>query len=209
MDKQQKDSDGYIILGRDRALISLSMQKWAGIETTIISLNGEYYNLNGIPCLWDNLMFEPGHSPAVPLNPIEAVKRMVKGATFYTEYGDRVFWGDNRNIFLCIQEGDIYNPSGSIFNGSFEHLYENDPLHKALKKRDMTRWEALAWATSEISHGWVVMNYPKAPADSDDWALPQSFNYFGSITNYRRAMLKPDCTGVDESSIQTFEVVEE
>jgi hypothetical protein len=209
MDKQTIDSDGDIVLTERRTLISSRMQKWAGIETIIIGLRKDYYELNGIPGLWEDLMFEPVHSPAVPLNPIEAVERMVKGEPSYTEDGGRVLWDGNVNNFLGLQAGDINNDSLSIFNGSFEHLYENLPHLEVLKKRDMTRWEVLAWATSEISHGWVVVNDSKAPADSDYWVSPQYFNYYGSITNYKRAMLKPDCTGVDESSIQTFEVVEE
>jgi hypothetical protein len=71
MDKQPKDSDGDIIYKKEHVMITLGMQKWAGIETTTINLDGEYYKLNGIPGLWNNMMFEPEYSPAVPLNPME------------------------------------------------------------------------------------------------------------------------------------------
>jgi hypothetical protein len=69
--------------------------------------------------------------------------------------------------------------------------------------RTMTCWEALAWASSEASHGWVV-----TPEGDETWFPPQFYSYIGNIDKYQRARLLPDGSGIDESSICGFEVEE-
>jgi hypothetical protein len=69
------------------------------------------------------------------------------------------------------------------------------------KKRLMTRWEALGWASSEESRGWVI-------ADSGRWAPPQSCSYSRPTEVYSRARLLPDLSGIDEATVQGFEVEE-
>jgi hypothetical protein len=66
----------------------------------------------------------------------------------------------------------------------------------------MSRWEILAWANSEESRGWVVRQ-----ADDADWFHPQYFDYLLNVEAYQRARFSPE-TGVDESTIQGFEVEE-
>jgi hypothetical protein len=83
---------------------------------------------------------------------------------------------------------------------------EDDGLRRHVKhKRFMTRWEVLDWANSEASRGWVVCIESKS---DDFWEPPQCLGYNLDIKSYRRARLLPDLSGVDESTIQGFEVEE-
>jgi hypothetical protein len=75
------------------------------------------------------------------------------------------------------------------------------------KKRPMTRWECLAWATSAEAQGWVITIEPDNSDKKDKWVAPQFFLYApDSISDYRRAKLKPDGTGIDEATITDFSV---
>jgi hypothetical protein len=66
----------------------------------------------------------------------------------------------------------------------------------------MTRWEVLNWIISEASRGWVVRDSSYA------WVPPQFHSYTVAISDYQRARLLPDLSGVDEDTIQGFEVEE-
>jgi hypothetical protein len=67
----------------------------------------------------------------------------------------------------------------------------------------MTRWEILAWANSEASRGWLVRG-----EGSDTWYVPQFYTYTDDINGFQRARLLPDLSGIDEDTIQGFEVEE-
>jgi hypothetical protein len=66
----------------------------------------------------------------------------------------------------------------------------------------MTGEEARAWAESNESLGWMVKH------QETHWTFPRYFGYGEIITNYQRAKLLPDGSGIDESTIQGFEVEE-
>jgi hypothetical protein len=67
----------------------------------------------------------------------------------------------------------------------------------------MTRFEILGWANSKKSRGWVV-----SQDGGDIWNAPQFFSYDLESDRYQRARLLPDFSGVDEDTIQGFEVEE-
>jgi hypothetical protein len=71
------------------------------------------------------------------------------------------------------------------------------------RKRDMNRWEILAWANSDASRGWVVRSEEDSP-----WNVPQFFSYNMGTERYQRARLLSDLSGVDETSVQGFKVEE-
>jgi hypothetical protein len=64
----------------------------------------------------------------------------------------------------------------------------------------MTRWELLAWANSEASRGWLVS------AGGSDWGSPQYFCYNMEEDRYQRARLLPDLSGIDENTVEGFEI---
>jgi hypothetical protein len=70
----------------------------------------------------------------------------------------------------------------------------------ARQKRYMTRFEVLGWASGAESRGWVVRPDPRG-----GWVAPQCLSYSEDIKDYWRARLLPDCSGVDESTVQGFE----
>jgi hypothetical protein len=74
--------------------------------------------------------------------------------------------------------------------------------------RAMTRWEVLAWAGGEASHGWVVRCLGSGDDDDNDWFPPQCTGYTCNTAEYRRARMLPDGSGIDEESIRGFEVEE-
>lgn len=85
----------------------------------------------------------------------------------------------------------------------FDHLMHK-PEPKTPQTRPMTRFECLAWANSTDSLGWFVCcDDIYSPID---WSVPQYFNFILGIGNYSRARLLPDKSGIDESTIQGFEV---
>jgi hypothetical protein len=64
----------------------------------------------------------------------------------------------------------------------------------------MTPEEAQAWAESDESLGWMVK------LGIREWTFPRFHGYGDDISHYRRSRMLPDMSGVDESTIQGFEV---
>jgi hypothetical protein len=144
---------------------------------------------------WEDWMFDPDYRPDEPLSPEDAIRAMLDGETLVTAEGHDVRWREDIANFERTAEGVIRN--GLVFAG----------LRRPEKrKRQMTRWEILVWASGEESRGWVVTDTAKGPGY---WYCPQGFEYDGgNLKEYRRAKLLPDGSGIDESTIQGFEVEE-
>jgi hypothetical protein len=70
----------------------------------------------------------------------------------------------------------------------------------AKRRRLMTDEEASTWANSEESHGWMVRTF------GFEWSFPSAFAYTCGMKSYERARINADLSGVDESTIQGFEV---
>jgi hypothetical protein len=142
---------------------------------------------------WSEWMFDPDYNPADrPLSAGDAIIAMVRdGETLVDEDGREHCW-----------DGDDF--VRDIGGNHWVDFYEFNNLYRrpAKRKRAMNRWEILDWASSEASRGWVVRQIWNAP----DWMCPPAPFYNLDTDTYQRARLLPDLSGVDESTIQGFEV---
>jgi hypothetical protein len=184
-----KDLEGGIT-GPDGCYMSPDMLDCAGHVKEIV-LVADRYRLDGAPfAWWSEWMFEPADAL---LSAEEAVIAMVHRKEELVDDDGRVhFW--NGLDFICNIAADR-----SVDSYEFENLHR--PSVK--RKRVMSRWEVLDWANSEASRGWVVRQ-----VGSEDWLCPQALYYNLDTDRYDRARLLPDLSGVDESTIQGFEVKE-
>jgi hypothetical protein len=125
-----------------------------------------------------------------PLSIREAALAMLNGEILVNREGIEQSFDDSRG-FMC----------GGI-NGSTTRWLDNLYRRPAKRKRIMTKNEAFVWAESEASLGWMVCNI----ADNK-WTFPRFFSYrMCCIENYQRARLLPDLSGIDESTVQGFEI---
>jgi hypothetical protein len=195
------------------------MFEYAGRTAHITKEDGVLYYLdidNG-EWRWEDWMFDPGYNPAVePLSAIDAIIAMVRGKeTLYDEEGRKHFFeedkGDRRHGRLVFLNEDGIAETACTFTGLCRRQEK--------RKRDMTRWEILAWANSDESRGWFVRGIyianTEARACLHEWQLPQLFRYDTSesfldvgVYEYQRARLLPDLSGIDESTICGFEAEE-
>jgi hypothetical protein len=165
------------------------MQGFAGriAKITNVFTIGYYrIDIDGGKWGWENWMFDPDYKANEPLSAEDAIRAMLDGETLYNEDGTIGYsWnGDSFNI-VDKDNFDVYT------------FYRRP----AKQKRAMTRWEVLDWTNSEASRGWVVRI-----DDKSEWVSPQCLGYGSNIKDYRRARLLPDLSGVDESTIQRFEI---
>jgi hypothetical protein len=138
---------------------------------------------------WEDWMFDPGYRPDEPLPPEDAIRAMLDG-------GEKLY--DKDGISYEFVGDGFLSACGwrmNIFTGLFRRPKK--------RKRPMTRWEILAWAGGEESRGWVVRQVGEI-----EWKLPQYFSYDLDSDRYERVKLLPDGSGIDESTIQGFEVEE-
>jgi hypothetical protein len=192
--KAQKKA-GVDLNNKDHGFPKL-MQKYAGRTAKIIEVDEDYYHLD-LPdqeFVWEDWMFDPDYRPDEPMTPEDAIRAMLDGERLENGEGWLYMW-DGKN-FRQIINGNRFTVA------EFNNLYRRPEK----RKRAMNRWEILAWASGEESRGWVVTNTTKGPGY---WDCPQCYEYDGGRLNeYRRAKLLPDGSGIDESTIQGFEVEE-
>jgi hypothetical protein len=154
---------------------------------------------------WADWMFDPDYKADGPLSAKDAVIAMVRDGEPLFDKGGRQFYWDN-NIKVLWHTSDDANDDSkahivdkAVF--PLPELYRRPKKHKRL----MSRSEALNWANSEASRGWAVRwKYD----DNNLWSLPKRITYIRTMDQYLRAQLIPDLFGVDESTIQGFEVEE-
>jgi hypothetical protein len=192
--------------GMGKLPVCLEMLEYAGQITTIKSVyDDETYRLDidGGKCWWDDWMFDPGYGADEPLSTVDAVMAMARDGKTLTSGGNDFWYSRERRFFLYKRTGAADHVMSSPVIEFPDKFY----LRAEKEKRQMTLWEALDWASSEESLGWVV----RSDADDDDnygWHPPQYYSYDGNLASYQRARLLPDLSGVDESTIQGFEVEE-
>jgi hypothetical protein len=133
-------------------------------------------------------MFDPDYRPDEPLSPEDAIRAMLDGERL-ADHDGVGYWYSGCGRFS----------SDSAWGAQFVAGLRRPEK----RKRKWTRWEVLAWASSEESHGWVV----RQEGDSV-WKAPQYFAYTLEEDRYQRARLLPDLSGVDPNTIQGFEVEE-
>jgi hypothetical protein len=154
-------------------------------------------------------MFDPDYKADGLLSAKDAIIAMVRdGEHLLDKDGREFYWDDDVKIFWYTLDavndaGKEYTVRGSNF--PLPDLYRCP----SRRKRPMTRWEVLDWANSKAGRGWVVC--PAGDGVSRPpgvWRPPQFYGYDEGVEYYQRARLLPDLSGVDESTIQGFEVEE-
>jgi hypothetical protein len=146
---------------------------------------------------WQDWMFDPDYKPKdEPLSAEDAIRAMMDGETLYRNHDMKYYWSEQDKCFYH------YGPNSTVadevrwFNG----LYRRP----AKRKRRMTQREAINWAHSKESWGWLVRCEDFV---RKEWMYPVEFDYsLSALNNYQRARLLPDLSGIDESTIQGFEV---
>jgi hypothetical protein len=137
-----------------------------------------------------------------PLPAVDAIRAMLDGETLYDKSGYRCVWNSKGEYFEALSE-EGYN-LGTI--GVFNDLHRRP----ARQMRPMTTDEVKDWAQSDKSLGWMVRitrgkNFPPV---FRMWMFPRKTCYVLISERYQRARLLPDLSGIDESTIQGFEVEE-
>jgi hypothetical protein len=194
---QGADAGNILPKSCDRAAFN-AMLRYAGEEAKIIRIDGEgspkeryKLDIDDERFFWESGMFNP------PLLPKDAIMAMLNGEILYN--GDKTikyFWSGFCFLLVRINSNILPMPISYFENDTFyRHLTE--------RKRTMTRWEVLDWVNSSASWGWVVKQ-----KKCKKWNVPQILFYDNDIGEYQRAMLSRDKSGVDESTIQKFEVKE-
>jgi hypothetical protein len=170
------------------------MYEMAGRVGEIVNVFDDYYNLDidwGNDA-WEDWMFDPDYRPDEPLSPEDAIRAMLDGETLYAK-DMRKYWFNGDQFMAEDIDGDERSPS------EFDGLRRRPEK----RKREMTNGEAMAWAKSEESHGWMVRC-----GETGAWQFPNTFCYACPPYHYQRARLRPDCSGIDESTIQGFEIAD-
>jgi hypothetical protein len=194
IDAQEKDRDG------DITKYGMSFMKdmfiYAGEATEITRAESDGYKLKIDDSFWwEDWMFDPDCTLAdKTLSPKDAIRAMLDGEVLRDPIGRELYWDETNRAFYMRNEGSCL-----FAKNNFTGLYRR-PVKC---KRPMTRWEMLDWAGSEASRGWVVRSDTYG-----NWYLPQYFKYESAMAQYQRARLLPDLSGVDEDTIQGFEVEE-
>jgi hypothetical protein len=199
INEQLNNSAGVIMF--DGCHFTEDMFEYAGKTATItrVTPNRYHFDIDNGTWWWNDWMVEPDYDPCAPLTAEDAVRAMLDGETLYDKNGNKYYWG---KILIAGQEGtafiQMYKGLKFRYNGFFDSLYRSHPK----RKRDMTKDEAMAWASGSESLGWIVR------CSFEDWDFPRTFGYHEEIKFYQRARLLPDLSGIDESTIQGFEVEE-
>jgi hypothetical protein len=181
------------IYGPDGNFMNAKMQELGGHVFTVSFADdsGDSYTLGGMPWSWSAWMFDPDFVPEKhSLSFDDAVKKLLAGNVLYDAEGNGCLKGRDSCHFVKV----IPSKDGARLEiiSKFDELYAVNPV----SERIMTQWEALAWASSERSFGWVVR------MDEKSWFPPQQFGYDLDMGRYQRARIKDDLSGIDEATIQ-------
>jgi hypothetical protein len=197
IDAQEKTNEGDIKIDGHNSF-AVPMFEYAGRTARITEVCGNCYKLNVDSGAWDwqDWMLEPDCAPAgEPLSAIDAIIAMARdGLVLFNEKGVPCRYDEELQSIVS-READ----GEKCIVTTFRNLRRDPPE----RKRPMTRWEMLDWAGSEESRGWLVR-----PEGGETWYLPQFYNYSPDRAKYFRARMLPDKSGIDESTIQGFEVEE-
>jgi hypothetical protein len=196
IERQDRTHNGFITYAGACYNMSEPMLRYAGKMGKIKYHFDEYYHLdidNGM-FPWEDWMFDSDYRPNEPLTPEDAIRAMLDGETLYNENRYKCYYDSSLGLFACEEEHDSY-----IFNFKKTVFYRRPEK----RKREMNRWEILAWVMSEESRGWVVRQIGEI-----EWKLPHYFAYDLDADRYERSKLLPDSSGIDESTIQGFEIAE-
>jgi hypothetical protein len=173
--------------------------KVATIMAVLPSEEGYRLNVDDGACGWDDSMFDPYFNPPdEPLSVEDAAKAMLDGATLYKEDGGEIWYDKTSKSFLVTT-----TPGLVVY--TFKVPAFTAYRHPKRCKREMTNEEKRDWALSKACWGWMVRCRNTFNAWSE-WDFPSRFVYEGLSYEHQRARLLPDFSGIDESTIQGFEV---
>jgi hypothetical protein len=199
MDTQKKDKEGSIYGGGSHHMNSEMQQFAGGVYVIGDVLSDGVYRLESRAWRWEDWMFDPNYlSEDEPLSVVDAIVAMVQNKEkLYDEEKHGYVWDSSNHVFVKIfGDGLHINEQVSVFD---VELYRRP----AKCTRYWTRWQILAWANSKESRGWLVK-----PREETAWYLPQFHAYNLPVEVYQRAKLLSDLSGIDEDTIQGFEVEE-
>jgi hypothetical protein len=199
VDAQEKDSDGGIY--KPSLSMARSMLRYAGMNAVITKV-GDYgvytLDIDEGNYAWRDCMFDPGYSEA-PLSVENAMRAMLDGEELFDKDGYKWRWDAEHKRFVSDDRKGIVSELAITGLFALGDLRRSAPKRKRL----MTLWETLMWASSADSFGWLVR------CGGDRWRPPQFYSYHSdTLENYQRARLLPDLSGIDESTIQGFEAEE-
>jgi hypothetical protein len=207
IDAQERDEHWDISLsscGKQCLFFIAEMEEYAGKEARILRTNSnatdDWYKLDIDNKFynWQDWMFDPDYGADDPLSVGDAILAMIDGEILMDTEGREYSW--SKDIGWFVTHSDCSNSPGGI--DIVPRITRSLYRHLSNRKRPMTRFEVLNWVSSEVSHGWLVKM-----DESVSWHPPQFYGYERDIYRYQRARLLPDCSGVDEDTIQGFEVV--
>jgi hypothetical protein len=189
---QEKDDVGDICGGFIRKMFG-----YAGRVARIThnGFCGYSIDIDGGDWKWHDLCFDSDFDPYAPLSAEEALRAMLDKEILWDQDG----WS-------CAWDGEDFVKSKGE-NRRPVHTWgrlHREPVKSAL---DWTRWRILAWVNSVESHGWLVRR-KREDGPQLGWRLPTSFSYdrLEEGGAYQRARMLPDHSGIDEATIQGFEV---
>jgi hypothetical protein len=201
MEAQKKDSEG-VILGEDGYYFSVENQEHACERVLIMGVSSDgCYAVASFNGKWRGVgfrdwVFDSDYKEDDPLPVEDAIRAMLEGEMLRDVNGNNCIWNIAEKRFEAwFDDGLTYK----ILNFPIPTIYRRPQK----RRRPMTPVEAQAWAESDESLGWMVRYYRQ------QWQFPRDLCYYGEISNYERARMLPDMSGVDESTIQGFEVEEE
>jgi hypothetical protein len=200
LDKQDKDIGGSIVRPMKSAVFSSGMSIYAGKTAEITRINNNCYKLDidDGSWIWQDWMLEPDYCPDDPLSPEDAIRAMLDGETLYDEDGSEYWFSGADACFSTDSESKETPGDINYFHGLCRC--------PARRNRPMTQREAIDWARSKESWGWLVRRYGNDIWG--EWRYPTEFDYslLAVLKGYQRARLLPDNSGIDESTIQGFEI---
>jgi hypothetical protein len=135
---------------------------------------------------------EPGNTLNTPLSARDSCLAMLNGEVLVDEYGSTFKFDDSKGFIK--DNDDLEYPAVEL-----AVLYRRS----AKRRRRMTSEEVNAWAESEDSTGWMVRVKPNY-----NWHFPRAVIPYGDTSVWERARILSDLSGIDESTIQGFEVEE-
>jgi hypothetical protein len=195
-DAQEKNSTGELFVNNLR--VNYEMQEYAGKLATIVGVFESCYSLlvDAGRWLWFDSLFDPSFDPYALLSAEEAILAMVEGGeTLRDEDGDFYVFDKQKGRFCATREPNAGSYTPAVFDGLRRRIPKS--------KRRMTGSEALAWAYSKDSLGWMARSSQRG-----DWCFPREFGYVNPISDYQRAQMLPDRSGIDRGTIQGFEAEE-
>jgi hypothetical protein len=152
-------------------------------------------------CLAEIQNFEPKEGESI--SPEDAIRLMLAGKpVIVTGDFDYPCWYDREKKMFFQKDSQREVCYFSVFHGPFKYGKKNRPWNA---------FECLVWANSEESRGWMVRRKYIGDGVWGQWDISQRLRYdtqeeflYPDVVEYQRAMVLPDKSAINESTIQGF-----